>query len=102
MIYTLKIDNTEQALRMIEFLKTLDFIELTEEPEEEPFDADALIKGLEEKPEEEYTLLEQIAAGLKDVKNGNVRPIEELLTELEEERSAETETDKSIKNLEHE
>jgi len=65
MLYTLKIDNTEQALRMIEFLKTLDFIELTEEPIEE------------------LSLMEEIEMGLKDVKNKKVRPIEELLTELE-------------------
>ena len=71
MLYTLKIDNTEQALRMIEFLKTLDFIELTEEPIEE------------------LSLLEEIELGLKDVKNKKVRPIEELLTELKEEQSSE-------------
>lgn len=61
----LQIDtSSEQAKMLIEFLKSLNFVRVVE-------------------PEKERPLIEQIQEGLKDVKNGHVRPLNELINELQ-------------------
>jgi hypothetical protein len=61
----LQIDTTsEQAKRLLEYLKNLEFIRVIEE-------------------EEKIPLIEQIKEGLTDVKHGNVRPLSELINELQ-------------------
>ena len=95
MTYLQITENTKQARLMLEYLKTLEFIKVIDKPsyilsEDEEFNVEKFMKALDEKPEEEHTMLEQIAAGLRDVKrmqDGKIpkQSLSEVLQEIKEE-----------------